>query len=281
MPTRSTNPLISRLDKAAERFSDHAFLHKLTRDGLFERLAPMTIAARQVIDLGTATGLGFDALKTRFPKARVHGVDLSLEMLRRHETGWLERRSLVQADASALPFRDKSIDVVFANLLLPFVADPSRVFIEVARVLKADGVFAFSSLGPDTFRELDDAWRTVDDGIHVARFPDMHDIGDAIVRAGLRDPVLDVDRQRLSYSSTDSLFDDLTFTGARNVLAGRRRGLTGRSQFSRFQKSLFGKEKTAVLDIELVYGHAFGGEPMQARGPIAIDPASIGRRDRQ
>ena len=32
------------------------------------------------------------------------------------------------------------------------------------------------------------------------------------------------------------------------------------------------------LDLELVYGHAFGGAPMQARGPVAIDPASIGRR---
>ncbi len=276
--SRSTTWLRQRLDSSAERFDEHAFLPGVTRDGLFERLAPMTIPAKQVIDLGTATGLGMAALKSRFPGAAVHGVDLSLGMLRRHEGSWFRKPSLVQARAEALPFRDDSIDVVFANLLLPFVDDPASVMVEVARVLKKDGVFAFASLGPDTFRELREAWRTVDDGVHVAEFPDMHDVGDAIVRAGLCDPVLDVDRVKVSYSSPESLFADLTYTGARNVLDGRLRGLMSRERLDRFQKSLFGNENSLTLEVELVYGHAFGGEPMQARGPIAIDPGSIGRR---
>jgi malonyl-CoA O-methyltransferase len=122
------------------------------------------------------------------------------------------------------------------------------------------------------------AWAAVDRAAHVAQFNDMHDIGDLLVRAGLRDPVLDVDRLTISYRYADALFADLTATGARNSLAGRAKGLMGRRRWAAFTANLFRDGKPLELDLELVYGHAFGGAPMQARGPVAIDPAAIGRR---
>ncbi len=278
MLPRSPHDLDRRLDAAAPRFDEHAFVHAVTREGLFTRLLPMTIRARHVLDLGCATGASVAALRQRFPKARVHALDRSRGMLAQQRGGWLRKPSRIQADARQLPFADGSIDVVFANLLLPFVDGSERVFAEVARVLGDDGLFAFSSLGPDSFAELRSAWAAVDREPHVAEFSDMHDIGDRLVRAGLRDPVLDVDRLTVSYRRADALFADLTATGARNSLAGRSRGLTGRGRWQSFTRHLFRDGKAFELELELVYGHAFGGAPMQARGPIAIDPASIGRR---
>lgn len=278
MLLRSPADLDRRLDAAAPRFDEHAFVHAATREGLFARLEPMTIRARHVLDLGSATGASMQALSRRFPKARVHALDRSLGMLVQHRSSWFRKPSRIQADASQLPFADSSIDVVFANLLLPYVDDIEAVFIEIARVLSDDGVFAFSSLGPDTFAELRRAWAAVDNEPHVASFRDMHDIGDLLVRAGLRNPVLDVDRLAVTYKRADALFADLTATGARNSLAGRSRGLAGRRRWGAFSAQLFGDGRTLELDLELVYGHAFGGAPMQARGPIAIDPASIRRR---
>ena len=193
-----------------------------------DRLAPMTLSAGRIVDLGTATGAAIPALRKRFPRARVHGVDLSPDMLRQQPSRLFSRRSLVCADAAALPFVDDSIDLVFANQLLSFTDDVAGVCREIGRVLSDDGIFAFALLGPDSFGELRAAWRRVDDTAHVASFPDMHNVGDALVRAGLRDPVLDVDRLRLQYATPAALYRDLAAVAARNSLADRARGLTGR-----------------------------------------------------
>ena len=66
----------------------------------------------------------------------------------------------------------------------------------------------------------------------------MHDLGDGLVNAGLRDPVLDVDRLEISYRDTNRLFADLTAAGARNSLTARPPGLTGRGRFAAMSKAL-------------------------------------------
>ena len=279
MPTpRRPQDLLRRLALAAPAFDSFAFVHDHTRQGLFDRLAPMTLSAGRIVDLGTATGAAIPALRKRFPRARVHGVDLSPDMLWQQPSRLFSRRSLVCADAAALPFVDDSIDLVFANQLLSFTDDVAGVCREVGRVLSDDGIFAFALLGPDSFGELRAAWRRVDDTAHVASFPDMHNVGDALVRAGLRDPVLDVDRLRLQYATPAALYRDLAAVAARNSLADRARGLTGHRRLRAFEHALFGDGEALTLELELVYGHAFGGQTPPPGGPVRISPESIGRR---
>ncbi|MEW2222642.1 class I SAM-dependent methyltransferase [Streptomyces sp. NPDC006990] len=56
---------------------------------------------------------------------------------------------LVEADARALPFADGSFDVACSAFgAIPFVADPERVFAEVARVLRPGGRWVFSLTHP-------------------------------------------------------------------------------------------------------------------------------------
>ena len=185
-----------RFDRAAATFDSADFVHRVTRDGLLSRIEPMSVDARVVVDLGSATGSAIGSLKKRFRAARIIAVDLSAAMLQKAlgRRSWFSRFAAVQADARSLPFADDSVDVVFSNLLLPWIDEPAAAFGEVARVLREDGLFAFSTLGPDSLLALRLAWQASDDGVHVNRFLDMHDIGDALVRSGLRDPVLDVDR---------------------------------------------------------------------------------------
>ena len=275
---RRTKDLSRRLALAAPAFDSFTFVHDLTRRGLIDRLAPMTLRAGQVLDLGTATGAAIPALKKRFPRARIHGIDLSLDMLRQQPAGLFSRRSLICADAARLPFADDSVDVVFANQTLSFTDDIAGVCREVGRVLSADGIFAFALLGPDSFGELRAAWRRIDEAVHVASFPDMHNVGDALVRAGLRDPVLDVDRLRLRYDTPAALYRDLAAVAARNSLADRARGLMSRRRFDAFERSLFADGAPLTLELELVYGHAFGGRAPAPGGPVRISAESIGRR---
>ena len=266
-----------RFDRAADRFQEADFVHRVTREGLLERMRPMTAAAKTVLDLGSACGAAIPLLEKRFRGARVVAVDFSAGMLRvvRSKRTLLSRRRAVQADARALPFADGSIDVVFSNLMLPWVGDPGDVFDEVARVLQENGLFAFSTLGPDSLLEIRDAWRAVDDGEHVGNFRDMHDVGDALVRAGLRDPVLDVDRLSVSYRSAEALFRDLDAAGARNCLHNRRPGLTGRGRFRRFVDTLFAAGETRALTLELVYGHCWGAGSHRRGGDVLIDADRI------
>ena len=282
--TLRSNDVRRRFDRAAATFDSADFVHRVTRDGLVDRIAPMSVDAKTVVDLGAATGSATDALKKRFRGARIIAVDLSAEMLQkaRSKRSWFSRITAVQADVTALPFADGSVDVIFSNLLLPWVDDPATAFREVARVLRENGLFAFSTLGPDSLLALRDAWRTSDDGVHVNRFLDMHDIGDALVRSGLRDPVLDVDRLSVTYERASALFRDLTASGARNSLSQRRRTLTGRRRFEAVTAALFGgtNQVPLQLDFELVYGHCWGGSVPRSDSSIGISASDIPVRRR-
>jgi malonyl-CoA O-methyltransferase len=267
-----------RFDAAAARFADHDFVHATTREGLFARLEPMLVdGASLVVDLGCAAGAATRPLAQRFRGARILGLDLSRHMLvqARSARGWFTKASFVQAEATALPLADQSVDVVFSNLLLPWIADPADVATEVARVLAKGGLFAFATLGPDSLLAIRRAWQRVDDEPHVAAFPDMHDLGDTLVRAGLADPVLDVDRLTVSYPDSRRLFDDLTAAGARNALAGRRRTLTGCGRFESMRRGLDRGGEPIRIELELVYGHCWGPGPRSPGGDVRIDAASI------
>ena len=267
-----------RFERAASRFDSADFVHAATREGLLTRLEPVLIEAKTVVDLGAATGSTGRALEKRFKKANVISVDIAHGMLReaRKKKSWLSKASYAQADAVALPFRNECVDLVFANLLLPWLDDPTPVFTEVARVLRKGGVFAFTTLGPDSLREIARAWSQVDAEAHVNRFADMHDLGDGLVNAGLRDPVVDVDRLSVSYTSCDSLLADLTNSGARNALTARNPGLTGKGPFDAMITALTDADRGNItLNLELIYGHCWGSGPKMDPSNYRIDATQI------
>jgi malonyl-CoA O-methyltransferase len=274
--------VLRRFDRAAATFDDTDFMCARTRDGLLARLAPMTVTATSVLDLGCATGVARSALEKRFRGALVTGCDLSAAMLAtaRQRRSWFSRPALVRADARQLPFTARSIDVVFANMLLPWIDEPAGLFEEVARVLRKDGVFLFATLGPDSLRQLRAAWRRVDTCPHVHDFADMHDVGDALVRAGLREPVLDVDRLTLTYASPGALFDDLRKAGAANSLEARRRSLLGKGRFASLIAALEAERVGGRIpvDLEIVYGHCWGPVTQGGGVEVAIDAGRIGLR---
>lgn len=272
-----------RFDRAAGNFSRADFVHRHAADGLFERMSPMLVDVRHILDAGAANGLASRALAGRFRGSRVLSLDASLPMLRQARRARSRFSAIreVHADATRLPLRDGSVDLVFANMLLPWIDDIPAFFTNVARVLRKGGLFVFSSLGPDSLEELRAAWQSVDDDEHVMTFSDMHLIGDALVKHGLREPVLDVDWLTIAYDDPPSLFSDLTAMGGRNVLRRRRRTLTGRHTFDRFVRRLVQRPGGRLeLRLELVFGHAWGGGPAMPPGEYALDVAGIGRRRR-
>ena len=196
---------------------------------------------RRVLDLGSGTGRASRAMQARWPKAEVVSLDLALPMLREGRAaarpgGWLAnpfaRRPLpVCADARALPLADASVDVLFSNLCLQWVEDLDAVLAGFRRVLKPHGLLLFSTFGPATLWELREAFAQADDAPHVSPFADIAGVGDALVRAGFHQPVLDREDERTHYQDLPSLMRELRAIGATNALASRRHTLTGRTRF--------------------------------------------------
>lgn len=250
----------------------------------------MLVDVRTILDAGSATGAASPELAEIYRDSRIIRLDRSLHMLKQgrkrgFKAAWLLRGARVgevQAEATRLPLQAGSVDLVFANMLMPWLDDLQAFFTEVGRVLRKDGLFAFSSLGPDSLLELREAWAMVDNSEHVSSFIDMHDVGDALLRAGLREPVLDTDYLTLRYRNADGLLRDLTRAGARNCLLGRRTSLTGKGRFADMKKTLDSSSSEGELPVrlELVFGHAWGGGPRQASGEFSVDVGAIGRRRR-
>ena len=264
----STTEIGQRFDKIAERFDGADYVHRATCDGLLDRLEPVAIQDGVVLDVGSASGRGAAALAKRFRKGRILSIDVSRNMLVRStkRRSFLSKVREVQADARRLPLPSESVDLVFANMLLPWLGTLDECFVEMNRVLKKNAVFAFSTLGPDSMSEF----ASIKD---VCRFPDMHDVGDALVRAGLRDPVLDVDRLRVTWRSADDLFDDLLACGAICDWPGDVGDVASALEAADQPGQL-------AIELELVFGHAWGSGPRPEPGEFHIDAGSIGQRGR-
>ena len=270
-----------RFDGAAKTFDSAAVLHTEARDRLLERLALFRLEPECVLDIGAATGAGSAALAALYPEARIVAIDASLPMALRAQQN-VPGIDVVLGDAHELPLETHSVDLIFANLLLPWV-EPDRVLAEFARVLRAEGLVMFTTVGPDTLVELRRAWSVADDHIHVHGFIDMHDLGDLAARAGLAEPVMDVDRLEISYASLDGLMTDLRSTGAANSAVGRPGGLTGRGRWRAFAEALRpnAAAEQLVVTVELVFGQAWGtgsgAQPAPADGVARIAAEDLAR----
>ena len=119
-----------------------------------------------------------------------------------------------------------------AGMLLHWCADPPAVLAEIRRVLRFPGLFIFSTLGPDTLTEFRSAWPRADPHSHTLAFTDMHNLGDALVRAGFAEPVVDRERLTITYPDIARLVAELRSVGAADLSPGRRRTLTGRQRWA-------------------------------------------------
>ncbi|WP_410810852.1 class I SAM-dependent methyltransferase [Micromonospora sp. 067-2] len=116
------------------------------------------LSERRVLEVGCGAAAAARWLSTQ--GARPVAFDLSAGMLRhaaQAATRTGVRVPLVQADALALPFADRSFDLACTAFgAIPFVDDSATLFAEVHRVLRPGGRWVFSVTHPMRWIFLDD-----------------------------------------------------------------------------------------------------------------------------
>jgi malonyl-CoA O-methyltransferase len=232
---------------------------------LIERLDWIKIDPKVILDVGVGTGYCARALRQRYKKASVIGLDMAPSMLAKARSQasrmdrWRGKQRFVCADAHNIPLADNSVDMVFSSLAIQWCNDLDQVFKEFRRVLKPEGLLMFATLGPDTLRELRLSWRAVDDYAHVSAFMDMHDIGDALMRTRMADPVMDVETITLTYDDVRGLVRDLKTLGSRNAAQGRQHSLTGKQRFAAMEAAYetYRRDGQLPASYEVAYGHAW------------------------
>jgi len=288
VPSLDKSRVRRAFDRASAGYDAAAVLQAEVRTVLLDRLQLTALTPRRVLDAGAGTGHASRALKRRYPAAQVIALDSSLGMLRAaaRQQSWFRPVLKICADCESLPLPDGSADLILSNFMLPW-ADPDTVFAEWRRVLSPRGLLTFTTLGPDTLKELRTAWalagenryptpdgRLAQDGrlsqdsglAQVSGRPaaglaflDMHDLGDGLIRAGFAAPVLDVERYTLKYRDLRHLARDLKATGARNAATDRFRGLMGRGTLNAVQVAYerYRDDGRLPATYEVVFGQAW------------------------
>jgi SAM-dependent methyltransferase len=123
--------------------------HRLISDGT--TLPPGT----RLLEVGCGVGAVLAVLGQEFPGIVLTGVDIEPKQLD-FARGHLERSgveaTLVNADALALPFEDRSFDHVWMMWFLEHVADPVEVLREARRVLEPGGAITAIEVDYSTCR---------------------------------------------------------------------------------------------------------------------------------
>lgn len=256
--------------RAAASYDEVAVLAREVSLRMTARLDFVKLSPARVADIGCATGDGIRALQARYPQALPLAIDYAPAMLAevmRH-VPWMDRLRrraprCIAGDVRALPLKGGSLGLAWSNLMLHWLDDPLPAFGELQRVLEVGGLLMFSTLGPDTLKELRAAGATT-----LRRFHDMHDLGDMLVAAGFADPVMDMERIELAYASPRGLLRDQRLLGVRDGLLGPMGFREGRCVFRAWQAAF--RDGRLPATFEIVYGHAWKAEPRTTADGRAI-----------
>ena len=251
-------------NRYAHSYEQVAIIQHEIGNRLFERLDYLKIEPKHILDLGCGTGIFSEMLKKKYPNALIIGLDLAFSMLvqSQKKQSWLKHWPLVNAHMDALPFENSLFDLVFANQVIHWAHSLPRALRELNRIIAKDGCFMFSTLGPDSFKELKIAFSKASPSAHVNDFLDMHVVGDNLLQEKFLDPVVDMEPITVQYGNINKLLLSLKRQGVRNINPLRTRGLMGKGHWQAF-KGAYEALKTAEgkypLTYEAVYGHAWKG----------------------
>lgn len=242
--------------KAAKSYDKYSFVQNTIFNNLKQRIIGINANPNNILDLGSGTGKLTQQISTIYPHTNIIGLDLAFNMNKVAKNQY--QHHFLCADAEVLPFKDETFDLIISNCTLQWCQNLLMLFKECNRALKPNGKLFFSTFGPNTLYELRQAFSAIDDKEHVHHFLDMHHIGDALLKSGLKQPIIDREDLIFTYKNVQQLLLDLKKTGAQNRAQTRRRSLTSPNIFKKMLQNYehFKNQNRYPATYEIIYGHA-------------------------
>lgn len=208
----------------ASTYDQYSIVQREVGRRMVERIDLLKSKPLSILDLGSGTGYLAELLLLKFSTSSITCLDLADNML-------LECKKknpnlhLIISDIENMPFKPASFDLIISSFTLHWCEEIEKIFFDVRKLLKNNGVFMFTTVGPNTLRELQDAYKDIDVEQHINSFTDMHLYGDSLLKCGFDDPVMDSEEIIVEYKNFKGVLDSLKKTGANTVIGQKPRYL--------------------------------------------------------
>ena len=214
-----------------------------------------------VVDVGCGTGFFTQQLRDRGKLKNIIALDIAMPMLLKTRQRLNDNIPLLCADVEQLPIASFSIDGIVSNLVIQWCQGLEQLFVDVQRVLRVHGQFAFSTFGESALCELKSAWAQVDDYPHVNDFCSLPEIKQFMLKAGFLDVQLESHIYQVKYDSVIELMRELKGIGAHNVSQARNKQLTTKRNLQALLEAYpIGGDGKITASYEIIYVQAKSGE---------------------
>ena len=247
-------------NRRADTYDNYAIIQKEVAGRIFDRLSGIKIKPKSILDLGCGTGSLTQKISALYPDAKIVPLDFSEEMLRICRSK-VSKVNPICADIENIPIIESRFDLIISSLTFHWATDLYSTFLKIHELLKDDGCFLFSSIGPDTLLELREVLSKIDKQDRVNRFIDMHHYGDALLKIGFSDPVVDNEKIIVEYQSFSDVLKSLKKIGANTVEKIADKKLTRTDYQSALDGYSMNENSNYPVTYEVLYGLAWKKTP--------------------
>jgi len=232
---------------AAKQYEQLTSLHRDIGGALIAKIREHD-CGRSTLDIGMGTGWFTRKLANIFPETLVVGLDFASGMISCAQKKEAKFK-IVQADASHLPFKENTFDMITSNLAYQWVEDLSRAFQLCHSRLKKNGVLCLSMFGQHTFQELFEVLEVCvdkkndNDHFLIRRLAGKDQVTEALKDAGFHKTCVTSEYRKVYFSDMMSLVKWIKNIGAntisKNIYIGKDLLARARTHYNaRFKDSL-------------------------------------------
>ncbi|MFW2331481.1 MAG: methyltransferase domain-containing protein [Nitrospinota bacterium] len=254
-------------NKNADQYSKHNRLQRFAAQNLASLIKDEgSLTYQSYLDLGIGDATLTALLKEYINLERIVGVDIAFNMAKLAKEK-LQSSLILQGDAEKLPLRSGSFEIVASSLMLQWIADLDRLFLEIGRILKTNGKLFFVTLGAKSLIEIDysikEALRVTNRSVelnHLHNFHTEEKLTEALTKSGFNTVTVYSEPKRSYYSDVKMLLKSIKGVGASSGYALSRHGLGRRQIMDQFLDIYSRNFSTSANNVyatyNLLYFHA-------------------------
>lgn len=253
-------------NRAADSYEKFSGLQDKISQNLLEKLECLNIKPNNILDLGCGTGKNGLCLLNKFKKTSLVNFDISENMLEQarkkikdSSVNYINDKYVnfhVCGDMENIPFKGNLFDLVWSSSAIQWSDNLQIVLKHIKRILKPNGIFVFSTFGPETLKELRMINEVLSNYPKTNNFLDIDCIRELVIAEGFVNSSFDVKSYRLDYTNVEDILYDIKGVGATNGNKKRTKGLRGRefidNMKQEYEKYRVGKLYPATY--EVIYG---------------------------